>query len=223
MDAADASDADAGDDAADASDADAGDDAADASDGDGDASLAPCTVANPTNCVQCNGNPDAGNLCTPTEALFVQYDIDKGMAAAPGPDPDGGCYTCLELNGPCLDDQVGLPNGQGLECEDPVLLTGTAAECRAVISCVLGTSPSCASVPGQIEWGDNCYCGDASPCDVTPVAENGPCDSVIATGMGYGIHDGTDIENNFGNATMATGQALNIFICANDFCGQCLQ
>jgi hypothetical protein len=121
-----------------------------------------------------------------------------------------------------LDEQV-LPIVQNVECEDPAITTGTADQCRAVISCILGTSPSCASVPGQVQLADNCYCGDANPCNVTPVAENGPCDSVIATGLGFTIHDGNNIETYLTSQTMATGCAMNILIGASNNCGQCLQ
>src|SRR5580692_8958098 len=116
----------------------------DASDGGGGAEaaakggLAPCTSAEAglTDCVSCQGN--ASGICTPTEAQFVQYDIDNKLVTAPGPDrlpsapgvdagidfaPGGSnvlgvprtCYDCLVAFS-AIDDTVYGDTGN--ECED---------------------------------------------------------------------------------------------------------
>jgi hypothetical protein len=230
--AADATAGDALDDAAqDAQDAPGevadGSDAADAADAeldatDGGGPLAPCTQSNPTGCVQCQGNIDAGantNLCSPTEAQFVRHDIAKGIATAPGPDPAAGCYTCL-LGGGCIDDTQF--NDTGHECEDPFATFGTAAECESVITCILGSSCATTAV-------STCYCGTAgvsTACQGNPAPGpiNGACDTQIAAGLNFPVTDGTDNTKNLTDITRAAGKADQIFQCAqSNGCTACLQ
>jgi hypothetical protein len=171
--------------------------------------------------VQCNGNdkaPNAAKTCTPTEAKFVQHDIDKGIAKAAGPDTAAGsCYECLYM-GTCLDDTHFKDMGH--ECEDP-LTVGTAAECQAVIDCVFGSS--CAMSATSI-----CYCGTAdllTTCQGNPaVAVNGTCDAQIASGLGHPTQDGTDNTADLNDTTKAAGMAMQIFQCAlTNHCTGCLQ
>ncbi len=181
------------------------------------ANLAPCTTGT-TGCVACNGNNSG--LCTPTEAALVAHDIAKGIATAPGPDPANSCYACLFDSG-CIDDAVFADTGH--ECEDP-LITGTAAECESVISCIFGSS--CAS--SQVA---TCYCGTATngnggTClgNPAPGPINGACSSVIAAGLGFPVTDGTDNMTNLDDTTRAAGKADQIFTCALvNACTACLQ
>jgi len=198
-------------------DGSAGDGAADGgAEAAADAGLGPCTPSNPTGCVQCQGN--ATTFCSPTEADFVAHDIAKGIATAPGPDPDASCYTCL-LNGGCLDDTVFVDTGK--ECEDP-LTAGTTAECQAVIACILGATCATVAVSG-------CYCGTAgvsTACQGNPAPGpiNGACASTIAAGLGFPVSDGTDVTKNLTDVTKAAGRADQIFQCAqSNTCAACLQ
>jgi hypothetical protein len=195
--------------------------------------LGPCTIAGQVGCVQCNGNSD--NLCTPTEADFVQLDITTGLATAPGPDPAAGCYPCLVAGG-CLDG-LGLT---GDECEDTtgaaVYINGTtAAECEAVVQCILASgedNDQCAyESPG------GCYCGkgvtnatcaggsSTSPdtCSVALGPIKGVCAEQIASGLAFPCGDGADIAPNTNTTRLAAGRGIQIFTCAgSNSCTQCL-
>jgi hypothetical protein len=194
-------------------------------------------------CVTCNGN--ASGICSPTEAQFVQYDIDNKLVTAPGPDAlgDGGtssanqtCYECLWQNS-CIDDTV---NGDvGHECEDTVafqILNGmmtTSMECEAVISCILGSGfgPTQCTYNGSTIGVSNCYCGTdpASACNsgnltmLVTAGVNGKCAKPIADGLGFPLGDGTDIGPNLFRTSTAAGRADQILGCAhsND-CEKCL-
>jgi hypothetical protein len=194
----------------------------DASEGGG--SLVPCTTAGQTNCVQCNGWSDG--VCTPTEAIVVQFDIDHGHVTAPGPEPfnpQSGftmnpCYTCL-LNQACLDDTVFAD--MGWECGDP-LTTGTTAECLTTLNCLMTTKCAAEAV-------STCFCGTApvaGTCQGNPAAGpiNGACASQIAAGIGFAETDGTDITKNLTDLTRASGKADRILQCAqSNKCMYCWQ
>jgi hypothetical protein len=205
--------------------------------------LAPCTTAagltaldGGPNCVFCQGN--ASKICTPTEAQFVQYDIDHNNITQPGPDIDGDagltdysnqpCYQCL-LAGSCLDDSHG---DTGNECEDttdaaayaPITFSAmetTATQCEAVITCILGSGVG----PKQCDANSvgTCYCGTASnsACASGNFSQpmtagiNGVCAAQIAAGLGLPQGDGADIAPNFNATTTAGGRANQMFTCAN--------
>jgi hypothetical protein len=92
-------------------------------------SLAPCLSAADVTagqCVKCQGN--TSGICTQTEAAFVQLDINKGTANAPGNDPAAGCYTCL-YGATCLDSTVASLSGS--ECGDLTATSFTAGNAHA--------------------------------------------------------------------------------------------
>jgi hypothetical protein len=162
--------------------------------------------------VECQGN--SNGVCTPTEALFVQQDITADIATAPGPDPSGGCYSCL-LGNDCIDDSHG---DTGNECGDATsITTGTSSECISTVSCVL--SSACAAQSVSI-----CYCGTApttTTCNSDPSAENGSCASAIAAGSGFAQADGPDILENLTNTAEASGMAMQIFECGHKCADVC--
>jgi hypothetical protein len=186
------------------------------------APLLPCTTAGQANCVQCVGN-DKGAInnktCTPTEAQFVQHDIDTGKATVAGADPAGSCYDCL-WNNACIDDTHFGDDAH--ECGDTAALTsfGTAAECQATVGCILGSS--CASSALA-----TCYCGTAgllTTCQGNPASGpiNGACASTIAAGLGFAVTDGTDNTGKLNSTTYASGMADQIFQCAlSNSCTAC--
>jgi hypothetical protein len=190
----DAADASAGPDAADAS---AGPDAADASKGSdaGPSSVdakgapeVPCTAGGPTDCVQCDQN--TSGVCTGTEAVVVQWDIDHGLLTGTVPSPTASCYECLVM-ADCIDSTV--QGYTGLECEDvPGPVTGgseTATQaCLDALNCVLGnpsttTGPtSCANDPPPDGDGAfNCFCGSQEP-DTNDCKNGAPFSSMVTTG-----------------------------------------
>jgi hypothetical protein len=177
--------------------------------------LAPCTSAGQANCVPCSGNNSG--ICTPTEAIFVQRDIDEGFANVDGGDNlSNGCYSCL-YNAACLDsDALGVT---GHECAD-ALDVGTAAECLATLSCINGSNCASAQVV-------TCYCGTASPtttCYGTASQANGSCASEIAAGNGFAVADGVDNLTDLTNKTYASGKADQIYQCAHsNSCTMCTQ
>jgi hypothetical protein len=198
--------------------------AVDASGGGG---LLPCTTASQTGCVPCAGN--ATGICTPTEAAFVQQDIDQGNATAAGGDSATGCYPCLFMNG-CIDDTV-FPDTDH-ECGD---LSGTfgagaqsgtadSALCLDTLACILQTS--CTAVAGTSEI-SNCYCGpthDGTACASAGSAVNGACLTPEVNGLGFDVSDNTDILKNFTDTALPTGMANQILQCAiSNACTACLQ
>jgi hypothetical protein len=190
--------------------------------------LVPCTSAGQTFCVQCQGNAANNGICTPTEATLVQHDINLKIATAAGPDPAAGCYSCLNSKH-LLDDNLG---DTGNECED-ALTNGTATQCQAVLSCVLGsgtgtTGSSCAGAVAN-----NCYCGSAaagSACSTAGLpgtgagSVNGVCDTQIVAGLPSTDNTSTNILKDLENQTDATGIAMSIFQGAiSNKCGACLE
>ncbi|HXX70447.1 MAG TPA: choice-of-anchor D domain-containing protein [Polyangiaceae bacterium] len=206
---------------------------ADAAAVDGAAALTACTSSPcPASSVQCSGNNDGA--CTSTEAIFVNFDISKGLVTAAGPEPDtGACYACL-LSAGCLDDQ--LFGDTGHECGvDPQTGTsdlsatftngsGTSVNstttCLATAQCVISTGCGTAANGGLT----NCYCGSEgggpSAC-ATATAVNGNCKTQELAGF---LHtDNSDIINkDFTNTLEPSGMANEIFSCGKDTCPQCL-
>jgi hypothetical protein len=203
-------------------------------------SLAPCTTAGQTNCVTCSGS--TGGLCSPTEALIVQYDITNGLATASGAEPSTACYACLETNG-CLDDTVG---DTGHECGDlsgnftngaTTPVTGLASTtCINTLTCVLdSTSTTAGDMVSQFQVGGlpatpagcqstsdgltYCFCGpsggSASACAAAGVTANGACFSQMALGFSHNaVTDTTDIiGKDFNNTTEPSGMANQILLC----------
>jgi hypothetical protein len=196
---------------ADASTADSGVDASVAPDA--ATALVPCTTAGQSGCVQCQGN--ANGVCNTTEATLVAYDIKKGFATAPGPDPAAGCYTCV-LGGLGIDDPgLGVT---GEDCDD-LTNAGDKDKCIATLSCILQTTCDSSGVISA------CYCGSAPPAgSCLTGAANGKCDAQEAAGLGFAVSDGSDILKNMTSTTLPSGVANNILVsAASNSCGMCYQ
>jgi hypothetical protein len=198
--------------------------AGDASKGGG---LLPCTTASqtPASCVPCAGN--ATGVCTPTEAAFVQHDIDEGNATAAAGDGADGCYSCLLMAG-CLDDTE--YQDHSIECGDLSATFNAGAQagtadstlCLATLSCILQTS--CAAGGVSV---DNCYCGPThagSVCASAGSAVDGACLTPEVNGLGFDVSDNTDILKNFDDNTRPAGMINQTFQCAvANTCTSCLQ
>jgi hypothetical protein len=173
----------------------------------------PCTAAGQTGCVACSGNTDG--VCSPSEALFVQQDINAGSAATTP------CYSCL-LNAGCIDDSVF--GDQGNECGD---LAGTfnagaqagtasSALCLDTLACVLSTG--CASSAAS-----TCFCGssEGSACLSVPMPD-GACYTQEVNGLGLSANEA--ILESFTNVTLPSGVANQLAQCAlSNQCNSCLQ
>jgi hypothetical protein len=114
----------------------------------------PCTMAGQTGCVQCDANADGG-LCTPTEAIILTRDIEKGLykgnlpgqPMAPTADggPDGGfgggspgsCYECMAVSD-CIDSTALGYLASGLECGDLTPMS-SIQPCLDTLNCILGS------------------------------------------------------------------------------------
>jgi hypothetical protein len=185
----------------------------------------PCASTGP-NSVLCNGNAasDAG-VCTPTEAIFVQHDIDKGLLNDAGQlsignfamSPHESCYECL-LAQQCFDDALG---DYGQECGDVAASAPTLnnengpAACLDTLHCMLDNR--CAGVAPL-----TCYCGTVadSTC-VSTGGANGPCVSEETNGLDTTVP--SMINTAFGNAALPAGMANTLFACAiANGCGNCL-
>jgi hypothetical protein len=180
--------------------------------------VVPCTVSGQTNCVECSGS--TGGICTPTEAVFVQYDISQGMASPSG--GDLGCYSCL-VSGACLDDPRHHVTDR--ECGD---LTGNYSSdgggagqpqsslCLATVECILQTS--CDQGGPQDDGISYCYCGGGggspSNCETNGSSANGPCFGPETLGFPYAPTDSTDIVNNFNDYSQPSGLANQISTCS---------
>jgi hypothetical protein len=196
-----------------------------------------CTTAGQTNCISCSGQ--TGGTCSATDAIFVQIDINQGVATTAGADPAGSCYACL-LSGSCLDNvphhvtgrECGdLPSDAGLFTSGAAPdggpgVTGTdSALCLANLTCVTGTQGAgCALNTAGIT---NCYCGSGggSPtnCETNGASANGACFSAEVDGFRYAATDGTDIVSNFTDTTEPSGMANQIYTCAiANSCTSCL-
>jgi hypothetical protein len=181
---------------------------------------APCAASGP-NSVKCDANTN--NVCTPTEALIVAYDIAAGKLHGgtldTAMDATGSCYECLASNGG-IDDSQG---DHGLECADvtgSATLTGESGTqaCLDTLSCLLTTHCTDANPPAD------CLCGSATgtacltagaangPClqnelnglDVTTGCPSGGCGSTLGS-LKEG--DPTTIQEAFTNTALGSGQA----------------
>jgi len=210
--------ADAGDSAAaDAGVADAN--AADAIEYDGP--LVPCTTGGQTGCVPCSFN--VNGACTPTEALFLQRDIEAGLATLDR-GTDAGCYYCLSCSA-CLADTVYGDTNH--ECGDLPGVFDAGAQagtlrselCLDTMQCVLATSCAVQAI-------GVCYCGPIteSACVAAGSAVAGPCQVQEAAGLGFPVGDSVDIANNYTRGSLPSGLANEIFNCAlNNGCTACVQ
>jgi hypothetical protein len=186
-------------------------------------------------CVQCDHS--ANGICTQTEALIVQLDIDKGLYsgtvpnAYPGSSPS--CYECL-VSRHGLDSMI----SHNHECDD---LTGNVPGsssltnmqgCLAVLSCVLGdpvngSSPWASCANDAVDGYANCYCGanepDTTSCSTAqPISAhstgglgisspNGACAEVMLAGVGDSdITSPGQVLTDIGVTTVGTGRALSM-------------
>jgi hypothetical protein len=145
-----------------------------------------------------------GGPCTPTEALFAQY--------------DPLCYQCL-AEAACLHDS--LNKNSGNECHDvPANAPLTAGQpedaCLGVIACALRNE--CANGVGAAP----CYCG-ALPIVTCVGAANPPGPCAAEEAKGFGTTASAMITANFTTQTYAAGMANEIFTCAAiNHCTHCL-
>lgn len=136
--------------------------------------LTPCTAAPcASDTVQCQGNTSPAGVCTATEALFVQLDINRGIATSGGADPANGCYSYL-LKNDCVDNSEFGDTGK--ECGD-VAMTAIDGEsgpqsCLDNLDCMLAANSSCANANPPTP----CFCGTADGVTCWNAgAANGPC------------------------------------------------
>jgi hypothetical protein len=216
----------------------------------GDGGLVPCRTRSQVDaghCVSCQGNAGGplsnGGACSPTEAAFVQLDIDQGWITAAGPDSnphanlDGGgtpgtCYECLAGNYCLNSPPIGIT---GLECGDLPTTPFTAgngyvgdpnAICLATLACIQATR--CAEGKYSNAY-YLCYCGDAgggviSACATTTRGQDGVCLTAETNGFTYVPTNAHDVTGNFGNVSQPSGMANSIFGCAEtNGCPQCVK
>jgi hypothetical protein len=176
--------------------------------------ILPCTTANQTGCVQCQGS--TGGACSPTEQSIVAADVAAKRSTAAGPSGANSCYTCL-YNGGCLDDTLGDTNH---ECGD--LPAAAQGACATTLGCLITSKCAATAVSA-------CYCGTAgvaTACQGNPAPGpiNGACDTQIAAGLGFPVTDGTDNTKHLTDTTLASGMADQIFQCAlSNSCAMCQQ
>jgi len=212
----------------------------DAGTGDAAATVA-CTGPNtPAGCLPCKGN--ANGVCTPTEALVLNYDIAQNNFASSSPTTlAASCYYCLVARA-CLNSApkhsvfgVTTQGKSGLECEDALSATNVAAnnaaQCRDALVCTL-TSNHC-STPTAGDTNDpnasvsNCYCGShlGAACTQAPPSggPNGVCKTSEETDLV--LTDPTAILANFVDGTKSPGavgnEILNCGLTAS--CGMCFK
>jgi hypothetical protein len=181
--------------------------------------MAPCAAHGP-NSVLCDGNTMHNNVCTPTEALYVERDIAKGYLTAAGQlDPSTSCYECMMSNGGLNDDLV--PTDKGNECGDvpstAKTLTGETGvqACLDTLTCMIAQACDTASPPSF------CFCGagGAGTACLTAGAANGPClqNEIDGLDIGTGTVLGSLVEGDptatqkaYTNKALGSGMANSI-------------
>jgi hypothetical protein len=171
-------------------------------------------------------------VCTPTEAVFVQLDIESGaVTAANQPDTAAaGCYACLVAdecldsnrvhNQECGDLDAAFTNGSNQMLNGP-------DTCVATLQCMtnMNTNQNCVNNTDGLSY---CYCGpggEAPGCTTAAggAAANGACLSAQVAGFPYAQDDSADIVNNFTALTVPSGLANSILGCASlNGCTACL-
>ncbi len=194
---------------------------------------APCAASGP-NSVHCEASPQ--HVCTPTEALIVNYDIANN-AQGPGVNLPASCYTCMIANA-CLDgsgngtppagngsgtdvsnSECGDPNGAGANApfDNPNVSRTNVAQCFDALTCALtsnGSASNCthSQLPPSVS---NCYCGAniGSLCLASPASAVGVCATSIAADIGS--TDPTTVLEHFTDTTYSPGAVgLAILNCA---------
>jgi hypothetical protein len=189
---------------------------------------APC-AATGADSARCSGSP--GGVCTPTEAIVMNYDIAHS-GQGPGAPLPGGCYMCLVANA-CIDAD-GTTNGLGIpvtnaECGDPNgmgenppfdSLNGSSTSvpaCLDALTCVLtgdeGALPHCTTALSPFTTG-NCFCGAnrGAACIASPSSPTGVCASSEFTDLG--TTDPTTATGHFTDPTNPGGVGNAIMNCA---------
>ncbi len=193
----------------------------------GGGTVVPCTTASQTNCIACDQN--ASHLCTGTDAVIVQRDIEKGFTSGGKPSA-GSCYECLAAR-TCIDSTT----TRGSDCED---LNGFVANsttytltqsCLDTLNCTLGNpqagTPGTGGAPGSLATttcsndpppGDgtaNCFCGTAEPdfndCSTADKIAAGTTGQGLGTDSPNGVCDAVIVKalgvtNNTSNAIITT-------------------
>jgi hypothetical protein len=197
---------------------------------DGAAGLVPCTASGQTGCVGCYGS--AGNVCTPTEAIFVNLDIAKGLVTAAGPEPDdmtASCYSCLVYSD-CIDNAADGITGTECDALSGNFTNGSGASvpaeatCNAVVACIAGSQGmQCAATALSY-----CYCGPgggpSAQCQGANASMvNGPCIDPEVAGFPYTKTSASSILGAYSHSTLPSGLANSIFACAiSNHCASCL-
>ena len=183
---------------------------------------APCG----NNCVPCWGSSTTG-VCTPTEALVINYDILKNALTATAPPSKAtSCYYCM-IAGICLDSlpkesvevdgvKVITENAQGLECGDPMTADNIAAmnpgQCLDALSCTLtgnGSNVTCTTSTPDMASTDpnatvgNCYCGAnmGADCINPSLGPIGVCKANEATDVSAYVGGASDVTDTLADFT----------------------
>ncbi|MDP9002656.1 MAG: hypothetical protein M3O46_21410 [Myxococcota bacterium] len=191
---------------------------------------APC-AASGANSAQCVGSP--GGVCTPTQAIIMNYDIAHNGQGA-GAAVAIGCYRCMVDNA-CLDAD-GTTNTLGTavtnaECGDPDpaspnppfasrnVSATNVPHCIDALSCLLtgnaGAVPHCTTTPPSPASVSNCFCGSnrGSACIASPSAPVGTCASKEFTDLG--TTDPTTALSHYTDTTFSPGGVGNAILnCA---------
>jgi hypothetical protein len=196
--------------------------------------LALCTTGQTpaaNNCITCSNSRATGNICTPTEAVFVAVDQANGTTTTSGP-AAGSCYACLLAN-TCLDKATGPVLNQ--ECGDLATeLTGgnftngsstvvnAASTCVTTLQCEAGNP--CGTNANGISF---CFCGSNDPVATTCAAVaaesslNGSCLSQEIAGFATTSANTTIL--NYTDTLEPSGLANSILACASsNGCTSCL-
>ena len=213
----------------------------DAGDGgnDGDApsfvGMVPCTQAGQTNCVPCDGSD--GGVCTPTEALFMQIDLNAGLdpnynqpyvcdacndCSPVAGTPPSSCYACMTMTAclPLVTRRRGGHDCSQVPPADGGSADAAASECLTALACMLATG--CGANPAGIGF---CYCGlgggETVSCASQGALANGPCFLQEAAGFPYVATDASDVLLNYTDPTLPSGAANDIIDCLVENCPQC--
>lgn len=141
--------------------------------------------------------PAKSPVALPAEATPVQRSLF-------GKDPE--CYRCGAAQ--CADSIRQLDTIAGVASEGPAKGKPKVELGQATLTCVL--AKRCVVNNASVK----CYCGDATGEDCIGNAANGPCKSVIESGLE--TTDPPTIARNYGKPDTGAGAALSLVLCLTD-------
>jgi hypothetical protein len=179
------------------------------------------------NCITCSNSTATGNICTPSEAAFVQVDLNNGTTTTSG-SAAGSCYSCLLAN-TCLDtsrvhtQECGDLTGNFTDGQTPAVTGSAASICVATLQCIAGSA--CGANADGISY---CFCGSVGGAGtacagVSPESNLSGAACFSQEVAGFLTNSANTTITNYTDTTEPSGLANSILACAAaNACATCL-